>query len=501
MIYFKKVLHTIGGVEEDITKYVTSLQINKGSEATKNTINIEITSPEGSILRNTQVVNGVTSHFFINDSNFQVYLDYNPITSQDPIIVATLSTDAEPMDNNGKYKFKLKCTDKSAMLLNKVWAESITEENNFNTAEAIINIIGHLNGLDGDYTDDMTTNNVILTKKDGSSFPKPITIAKIWKPGYEWLNELSQIEYTGEDRPYVYWVDAQNDLHWHYPYQKNTTTLTSGISSLDTTIPVTSTETYPTTGFLTIDTEVIYYSGITGNSFTGCLRGQKLTSASSHTSGTQVGGLVLYPGKQDIYALNVETTEDQTFNFIIYNGGPTPAGYEYLDYTLDETQIGKKFRMKFVDWNGEAKDMTNRELLGDRTGKTWGDTSESFPQPNGSPIGIGNPWSPNWLDEDGNTISCTTDEQYQAAFESELRARCETKAKTYYSAGRQKFKASCQMRYSSEYNINDLVSVTYPKFSKTIFMRVKDIKIQVNKSGILQDIDLEEDISPIVLGD
>ena len=83
MIPFIKVLHTYNGSTEDITKYVTSLQINKGTEATKNTVNIELTNPTGSVLRGTTTnADDVTSKFFINDSRFSVYLDWVPITTQ-----------------------------------------------------------------------------------------------------------------------------------------------------------------------------------------------------------------------------------------------------------------------------------------------------------------------------------------------------------------------------------------------------------------------------------
>jgi hypothetical protein len=76
------------------------------------------------------------------------------------------------------------------MLLNKVWAETIEEVTNFNAPDSIINIVGHLNDLDGKDESDshMTTNNVSTTKKDGTAFPRPVVISKIWKPGYEWLN-------------------------------------------------------------------------------------------------------------------------------------------------------------------------------------------------------------------------------------------------------------------------------------------------------------------------
>ena len=94
------------------------------------------------------------------------------------------------------------------------------------------------------------------------------------------------------------------------------TSITSAIDSTDTTITVPSTKGFPSEyGLLKIDNEIISYTGITTNTFTGCLRGfsgitgysvgvsssllhvneEKLkfedTSAESHLSGSSVTNL------------------------------------------------------------------------------------------------------------------------------------------------------------------------------------------------------------------
>ena len=52
------------------------------------------------------------------------------------------------------------------------------------------------------------------------------------------------------------------------------TTITSAVSSSDTTISVPSTKGFPSEyGLLKIDDEIITYTGITTNTFTGCVRG------------------------------------------------------------------------------------------------------------------------------------------------------------------------------------------------------------------------------------
>ena len=74
---------------------------------------------------------------------------------------------------------------------------------------------------------------------------------------------------------------------FHYDY---TTTLSGELTQQATTIPVTSTTGFSTAGAIVIDYEVVSYTGITSNSFTGCTRGAYGTAATSHSSGAYVGG-------------------------------------------------------------------------------------------------------------------------------------------------------------------------------------------------------------------
>src|SRR5262249_32907815 len=66
------------------------------------------------------------------------------------------------------------------------------------------------------------------------------------------------------------------------------TTLGGAISNFDTSMTVPSTTGFPSTGILTIENELIIYTGKTGTSFTGLVRGAFGTSAASHTSGRPV---------------------------------------------------------------------------------------------------------------------------------------------------------------------------------------------------------------------
>lgn len=60
------------------------------------------------------------------------------------------------------------------------------------------------------------------------------------------------------------------------------------LSNSATTVNVVSTASFPTVGFISIDNEIIKYTGTTGTSFTGCTRGADGTSATSHVQNSQV---------------------------------------------------------------------------------------------------------------------------------------------------------------------------------------------------------------------
>jgi hypothetical protein len=65
-------------------------------------------------------------------------------------------------------------------------------------------------------------------------------------------------------------------------------TLTGVVAPTDTIISVVSTAGFQLAGYLVLENEMIQYTGISGNSFTGCTRGKYTTTATSHFSGDQV---------------------------------------------------------------------------------------------------------------------------------------------------------------------------------------------------------------------
>ncbi len=71
------------------------------------------------------------------------------------------------------------------------------------------------------------------------------------------------------------------------------TTLNGDIDSIVVVINVIDTTSFPATGYITIDSEVIKYTGKTGTSFTGCTRGSDGTSAAPHSSTATVSAFAV----------------------------------------------------------------------------------------------------------------------------------------------------------------------------------------------------------------
>lgn len=87
---------------------------------------------------------------------------------------------------------------------------------------------------------------------------------------YGSLNRTAFVQQTLRTYPMLA-ISAQNSY------------LSSSVSSSDTLITLINASSYPPSGSVVIDSEIITYTGISGNSLTGCVRGASNTVAASHS--------------------------------------------------------------------------------------------------------------------------------------------------------------------------------------------------------------------------
>lgn len=120
--------------------------------------------------------------------------------------------------------------------------------------------------------------HVIRTGANVSATQADLTITRISVSTYATIpNKLQQ------SRPIQVWVQRYNG-------QQSPTglTLSGGINATVTQITLNSVVGLPATGFIKIDSEVINYGYISGNTLYNCFRAQNNTTAASHNNGTAV---------------------------------------------------------------------------------------------------------------------------------------------------------------------------------------------------------------------
>jgi hypothetical protein len=87
----------------------------------------------------------------------------------------------------------------------------------------------------------------------------------------------------------IYPGAGASDSNLYIAVNATSTQLTDNpLSNSATTVNVTDATAFPTVGFISIDNEIISYTGKTGTSFTGCGRGADGTTAASHVQNSQV---------------------------------------------------------------------------------------------------------------------------------------------------------------------------------------------------------------------
>jgi hypothetical protein len=146
-------------------------------------------------------------------------------------------------------------------------------------------------------------DHVIRTQPNNTSNQADLTITRISVSTYATLpNKLQQ------SRPIQVWVQRLNGQNLPTGY-----TVASAVGVSDTTITLSSTVGMPTTGFVLIGSETIWYQYITGYVLEGCFRGQNNTTATTHN----VGDTVI---QQSLPAITVWPTPDnaQTYQFVYW---------------------------------------------------------------------------------------------------------------------------------------------------------------------------------------
>lgn len=145
--------------------------------------------------------------------------------------------------------------------------------------------------------------HVIRTGAGSASTQADLTITRISVSTYATIpNKIQQA------RPIQVWVQRFNGQN-----SPVSATLSTTITSSSTDIVLSNATGLPASGFIKIDSEIINYGYITGNTLSNCFRGQQNTTAAAHTSGTTVYWA-------QVPAVTVWPTPDnaQTYQFVYW---------------------------------------------------------------------------------------------------------------------------------------------------------------------------------------
>jgi len=129
-----------------------------------------------------------------------------------------------------------------------------------------------------------------------------------------------------------------------------TTTLNGSHSSSVTTLTLTSTTGFDSTGKVYIESEIITYTGILGNDLTGCTRGAESTTAASHASGVQVAQF-----DSGSAPINVVRTLDNNYLLYPYPEKQYTLKYDFFTFPTDlsahgdTTSIPDRFAPVIID--------------------------------------------------------------------------------------------------------------------------------------------------------
>jgi len=122
-----------------------------------------------------------------------------------------------------------------------------------------------------------------------------------------------------------------------------TTTLSAGINSSVTTIPLTSVTNMPSSGKIKVNDEIISYTGISSLSLTGATRAADDTTAASHSSGDAVTNFV--NGADDILEASFRNND----NIDVPLSKIARSAYQALSNKTSTGQPSQYFVQRFID--------------------------------------------------------------------------------------------------------------------------------------------------------
>jgi hypothetical protein len=202
----------------------------------------------------------------------------------------------------------------------------------------------------------------ILDKLRGSKAPNlPLSPVEYSQRYHDQFSNVLRLYFNEIDNLLAaLYSDSAGGRYIKFPYgafnQDGTTTLSVGINNNSTApIQVASTTGFSAPGFFSIEQEIIEYTGISGNTFTGITRGVKSTTNVAHLAGSavaEVAGVTV--GNEAAIVLDAVDYENG-----IHVGGVTasvlPASRIYFQY---DGIYNLQFSFQFLNYSNADDNVT-----------------------------------------------------------------------------------------------------------------------------------------------
>jgi len=354
--------------------------------------------------------------------------------------------------------------------------------------------------------------SIVDTRRDASAFPT-VSIGKVYKPIYEWIEELSTVESTNttseidsgnppQDRKMIFYIDKNNVFHWEYPDDDQDYSITLGVISTGTTTSTIAGKLVDSFQSLELTAGDFVFNKTDG------LRSE-ITSIDSDTQLTLKGDIISsgdYYELQDAAGITDYNLRKSTFdivNMVIFNGGADLYGAGTLNYYFDDTTTSGKLAMKYKSWTDITRDLIDKEI---KDGRLTEDNSTPGPFTfSRGAGGSNNRYGETTGDYNGGGgitthwgTSVTTDNEYNTAVRNKatgdsnstgsVRAAALTKRR-----GSPRWKGSISVK-GYKYSAGELVKLTIRSGGIVgVLLRVKDVTHNVDRSGWSTILDLEED--------
>ena len=370
--------------------------------------------------------------------------------------------DIDIRNNENDTRVVLECADKTYITFNKLLAQAFLTSDNLTVPQVIRRVIRlTTENIDGEFLGTSADSGVRyevqanLVSEGGfiqdtrrstteagnvnadTSFPI-VSLSKVWKPVYEWLGDLSQIENINTfdelnnlnnkeivyGRPFIYYIDEMNRFHW---FEANNTSTSS--------IDISTTK--------------------------------------------------------NIYNYNFSLSVFDVINFIVFRGGEDFFGKGTLDFYLSPSTNARSLKMRVIAMTDIARTLIQAEIA---AGNLVENTTGSF-------TFSGNRYNRNGtVTAKWNNTSYSTDADYNNALRIEISRLGIVRAqKVADGLGTARYKGTIEMKGNFDYTVGQLINLTnFNTGQNDIFIRIVSMVHNVTETGWFTTLGLEQDQEAII---